>query len=91
MDSPEQALSKVLEAAQALIRLDGAEPSFEPQTVGNPKDVTACQPRDRRHSRLRGAEWHPEGSHLETFYRSWERSILFFVGADGGLFRLIGA
>ncbi|MFY9990830.1 MAG: hypothetical protein WAL40_07270 [Rhodoplanes sp.] len=44
MDSPEQALSKVLEAAQALIRLDGAEPSAVPQTAGNPKDVAACQP-----------------------------------------------
>lgn len=44
MDSSEQALSKVLEAAQALIRLDGAEPSVEPQTGGSRKDVAACQP-----------------------------------------------
>ena len=44
MDSPEQALSKALEAAQALIGLDEAEPSVEPQTVGSRKDVAACQP-----------------------------------------------
>jgi muramidase (phage lysozyme) len=44
MDSPEQALNRVYEVAQALIRLRGAEPIVVPRTAASPNDISACQP-----------------------------------------------
>lgn len=44
MDNPEQALSQVLEAAKALIRLDRTEPGIVPEIAGSPIDGSAARP-----------------------------------------------
>lgn len=43
MDSPEQALNRVLEVAQALVSLSGAKPIVVLVNAGSPIDVSACQ------------------------------------------------
>ena len=44
MDSPEQALNRVYNVAQALVRLSGAEPIVVPQAANSAKEVSAPQP-----------------------------------------------